>query len=326
MTKNPSLMAQLRITQPLKRTGAALTAMALVASQASPAFATIDNTANANGTYAGNPVTTTTPSTVNVPVVPAAPSLSVVKSAGSFVDVNADGVINTGDTIQYTFVVTNTGNVTINNVFPVESGVRFNTVAGTGTLSAYSPVSANLTPAGGATPSQSFTATYTLGIGDAPRAAGINPATGNAVENSATATGTPVTGTLAAVTPSPVEVALAATAKMSITKSWAFVVGPTGDVNGNGFADKNDLVVYSYLVTNTGNVAITGTSIADVHEGTPLGAGLAANETMITNGPVGTTSDVTVPLNNGVWSTLQSGGVIRFRYTHTVTQAEVDGG
>jgi hypothetical protein len=320
MSKSPSLMAGLNVIQPLKRFGAAFTVMAIAAAQATPAYATIDNTANANGTYNSGAVTTTTPSTVNVPVAPATPTLTVAKSAGAWVDVNADGVINGGDRITYSYVVTNTGNVTINGARPLDAGPQFNTVNGTGSLAAFSPVSTNLTPGS----NQTFTAVYTLSTADAYRAAGINPATGNAVENSATATGTPTSGTLAAVTPSAVEVALPGVAKLSITKSWAFLAGPTGDVDGDGFADANDRIVYTYTVTNTGNVAVTGTSIADVHEGVALGAGLAANEVLVTNGPVGVTSDATP--NNAVWTTIQAGGVVRFTYNHIVTQTEVDNG
>ncbi len=320
MSKYPSLMAGLNIVQPLKRYGAAFTVMAFAASQATPAYATIDNTANANGTYNASPVTTTTPSTVNVPVAPALPTLTVAKSAGAWVDVNTDGVINGGDRITYSYLVTNTGNVTINGAAPVDSGPTFNTVAGTGSLGAFSPASANLAPAG----TQTFTAVYTLSTADAYRAAGIIIATGNGVENSATATGTPTAGTLGVVTASAVEVAIPGVAKLSITKSWIFLAGPTGDVDGDGFADVGDRLVYRYTVTNTGNVAVAGTSIADVHEGVALGAGLAANESLITNGPVGVSSDATP--NNATWTTLQAGGVVRFEYNHIVTQAEVDAG
>jgi hypothetical protein len=169
MSKFPSLKAGLNIIQPLKKYGATVSVLALAVSQVSPAYATIDNTANANGTYGATAVTTTTPSTVNVPVAPALPTLTVAKSAGAWVDFNGDGVINGGDKITYTFLVTNTGNVTINGVVPVESGVKFNTVAGTGTLGAYTPASASLVPGG----VQSYTATYTLSAADAYRAAGI---------------------------------------------------------------------------------------------------------------------------------------------------------
>ena len=320
MSKFPSLMTSLRLSQNLKKYGVALSVTALAVSQVTPAYATIDNTANANGTYNAAPVTTTTPSTVNVPVAPATPTLTVAKTAGAWVDVNADGVINAGDTITYSYNVTNTGNVTINGAVPVDAGPTFNTVAGTGSFAAFSPLSANLAP----TNSQIFTKVYTLSAADAYRAAGIVPASGNAVENSATATGTPTAGTLGTVTASAVEVALPGVAKLSITKSWAFLAGPTGDVDGDGFADKDDKVVYTYTVTNTGNVAVTGTSIADVHEGVALGAGLAANEALVTNGPVGTSSDATP--NNATWTTLQAGGVITFSYEHTVTQTEVDNG
>jgi len=70
--------------------------------------AEIINTVTANGTFGGSPVTSP-PATEIVDVVDAAPSLSVVKTA------DTAGPVNAGDIITYTFVVTNTGNVTITN-------------------------------------------------------------------------------------------------------------------------------------------------------------------------------------------------------------------
>src|SRR5690625_5729310 len=43
------------------------------------------------------------------------PSIHLLKS-GSYVDANEDGIVNPGDEIQYTFVVTNTGNVPLTDV------------------------------------------------------------------------------------------------------------------------------------------------------------------------------------------------------------------
>jgi uncharacterized repeat protein (TIGR01451 family) len=236
------------------------------------------------------------------------------------VDTTGDGVIGPGDTITYTYVVTNTGTVTINSAVPVDTGPTFNNIAGTNALGAFSPASANLAPGA----NQTFTADYVLSATDAYNAAGIAAATGDAVENSATATGTPAAGTLGPVTPSTAETEIPANPALQIAKSWAFA--PGGDVDGDGLADLNDVIVYTYVVSNTGNVPITNAQVDDTHEGAAVAVGGAgiANETQVSAGPVGTNSGGVA--TDGIWDTLTAGSVIQFTYTHTVTQAEVDGG
>jgi uncharacterized repeat protein (TIGR01451 family) len=324
MNEYPSLPIRSGPSRALQLTGVSSLAIAMALSQVTPAFATIDNTANASGTY--NAATTTSNnSTVNIPVTPATPTLTVVKTAGTPVDTTGDGVIGAGDKIIYTYLVTNTGNVTINAARPTDVGPTFNQIAGTGTLSAFSPVNANLAPAA----NQSFTATYTLSAVDAYRAAGIlKGAVGDAahaVENTASATGTPVTGTLGAVTPSLAETQIPGNAALSTVKTWAFFT-PGGDVNGNGKADKGDKVVYTYTVTNGGNVTMTGITVADTHEGTLLAAGTVANETLTSDGPLAPGTVSSDAANNGSYDTMRPGAVVTFTYTHTVTQTEVDGG
>jgi uncharacterized repeat protein (TIGR01451 family) len=327
MSSHPSLKS--RAGPPgLRHISASALALALFAGSVSPAFATIDNTATANGTPASGTLTPPT-STVNIPVAPATPTLTVSKTAGSPVETGSDGVINAGDTILYTYVITNTGNVTINSASPVDSGPTFNTIAKTGTLGAFTLVSTTNGATAGATlaPGESgtWTALYTLSAVDAYRAAGINPSTGNAVENSATATGSPVTGTLGAVTPSTAEVAIPANPKLSIVKSRAF----TTDTAPLLQANVGDVITYTYTVVNTGNVTINNVSINDIHEGVALGAGLPGNENLAVgdDGPLapGTVSSDSIA-NNGVYSTLRPGARITFTYVHTVTQAEVDAG
>lgn len=325
MNEYPSLPIRTGPSRALQLAGVSTMALAMALGQVTPAFATIDNTATPSGTYNALPVPTVNSSTVNIPVTPAAPTLSVVKTAGNPVDTTGDGIIGPGDKITYTYTVTNTGNVTINAAKPVDGGPTFNQIAGTGTMSAFSPLTANLAPAG----AQVFTATFTLSAVDAYRAAGIlKGAVGDAshaVENTATATGTPVIGALGAVTPSLAETQIPGNAALNVVKTWAFFT-PGGDVNGNGKADKGDKIVYSYAVTNTGNTTITGVTIADTHEGTPLGAGVVANETLTSDGPLAPGTTSTDAANNGSWDTMRPGAVVTFTYTHTVTQAEVDGG
>jgi uncharacterized repeat protein (TIGR01451 family) len=314
-----------RFSRARQLSGVSSLAIVLVISQVSAAYATIDNTATPAGTYNALPVPTVNNSTVNIPVAPATPTLTVVKTAGVPVDTTADGIIGAGDKITYTYVVTNTGNVTINAARPTDVGPTFNTVAGTGTMSAFTPVSISLIPGA----NQSFTATYTLSAVDAYRAAGIiKGAVGDAahaVENTASATGTPVIGTLGAVTPSLAETQIPGNAALSIVKTWAFFT-PAGDVNGNGKADKGDKIVYTYTVTNGGNTTITGVTVADTHEAVALPAGTVTNEALVSDGPLAPGTTSTDAAVNASWDTLRPGAVIKFTYTHTVTQAEVDAG
>ncbi|WP_255606221.1 DUF7507 domain-containing protein [Nitratireductor rhodophyticola] len=86
-----------------------------------------------------------------------------------------------GDTIVYTFKVTNDGNVTVTDVVPADPGPRFSDRPGSGELSSFSPSSAELASGESAT----FTATYTVTQEDIDGAQGIE----GGVKNTATATG-----------------------------------------------------------------------------------------------------------------------------------------
>ena len=112
--------------------------------------------------------------------------------------------------------------------------------------------------------------------------------------------------------------------KLCVTKT-----GTLNDVVAGGntalVADLNETISYVYNVTNCGNVAITNVRINDTHEGALLAPGVVANETLITEGPLGTPASADT-VNNGTWNTLQPGALIRFTYTHTVTQTEINGG
>jgi hypothetical protein len=327
MTESPSLDVKGRPKRLMRGLGVSALTLAMFASQAGPAFAAIDNTATANGTPAAGTLTPPNDSE-SVLVAPATPALTVVKTAAAPVEQGSDGVINSGDTITYTYVITNSGNVTIDSVAPVESATypQFNTVAGTGTMGAFTLVSTTNGATSGATlaPGESgtWTGVYTLSNVDAYRAAGLVAASANAVENRAIATGTPVTGTLAAVTPSNVESEIPANPKLSIVKSFVFTTD-TGTANR---ADVGDVITYTYTVVNTGNVTINNLSINDVHEGAAL-SGEPSAEALSSDGPLapGTTSTDALA-DNAVWSVVRPGATVTFTYVHTVTQAEVDGG
>jgi uncharacterized repeat protein (TIGR01451 family) len=296
--------------------------------QAQPSMATIDNTAVATGTYNASTINSPVSNLIQVPVATANPSLSVAKSVLTAATV-ASGVNPTItdalDKITYQYIVTNNGNVTISSVVPVDPKPKFgpSQVLGTGTFGGFVITAGSATLLPGA--SVTYTNTYTLSALDVDRAAGIVVAA-NAVNNSATATGTPASGTLGVVPPGTATTTIAAGPLLSVVKSSSLA-----DIAGGGRtalkADVGEQITYTYTVTNTGNVAVTNVSINDTHEGTLIAPGLIVGETLTSDGPLapGTTStDATA--NNGIWSVLQPGATITFTYVHTVTQTEFDNG
>ena len=134
----------------------------------------ISNTATATATPpAGDTTPVSAPSTATVTITPH-PGLTMVKSASP-----SDAAhFNVGQLVTYSFVITNTGNVTLKNVAPTEG-----TFTGSGTLSVPTcPAgAASLAPGAQVT----CTASYTVTQADID---------GGTVSNTATATGTPPTG------------------------------------------------------------------------------------------------------------------------------------
>ncbi|MDQ6473116.1 LamG-like jellyroll fold domain-containing protein, partial [Flavobacterium sp. LHD-80] len=161
-------------------------------------------------------------------------SIELTKTA-TFNDGNSNGFADAGETITYSFQVTNTGTVTLSNVSITDPLV---TVSGT---------IASLAPA--AVDTVTFSATYTITQADVDA--------GN-VTNLATATGTdPSGGTVsdtsddpATVTPDDsTVVTFTANGTIALTKTATF-----NDVNTNGIAEAGETITYSFQVTNTGTV------------------------------------------------------------------------
>lgn len=174
-----------------------------------------------------------TPSETTVGSDPA-PGLSVVKTAAP---ASAGAA---GDVITYSFLVTNTGNVTLTDVAPLEGDF-----SGTGDLTAIECPTDVLAPGEDIT----CTATYELTQEDVDA---------GGVTNVATAVGTPPDGTTGGGTPteappSEIEVDVPAAPGIALVK--------TADVEQ--VAQAGDLVVFAFLVTNTGNVTLTDISIED---------------------------------------------------------------
>ncbi len=212
--------------------GQSVTASATYAlTQADVDAGEVANTVTTTGTPpSGEDVTDTDEEDVQVQ---AGPRIDVVKTAG--LAAGATGVA--GDVVTYEFTVTNTGNVTLNNVelddpMPGLSTITFGTWPGA---------------AGRLQPGQSVTASATYVLTQADVNAGE-------VANTVTATGTPPTG-------EPVEnedtedVPLPQRAVIDLVKTGALAPGATGAVGSE--------IDYTFTVTNTGNVTLTDVEIDD---------------------------------------------------------------
>lgn len=207
------------------------------------------------GTRSNTATVTAMPSTA-VPVVaptatsgalvsiPASPSLTIAKSVSAI-----PASISATDTITYSYLVTNTGNVTINNVVPIDAGPTFNGVAGNATLIGFTPASAVLLPGA----DETFEATYAVTQSDLDNMAAAGAGAITAIDNTATASGDPENGPLAMVAPSTVETGVAPTASIALVKAST---SPSSVIVGA-------LIDYSFMVTNTGNVSVANPVIND---------------------------------------------------------------
>ncbi len=194
------------------------------------------NTATSTGTPpTGEPITSP-PDTVIVP--PDQTAGLTIKKTGTLNDKDGDGLLDPGETISYSFLARNTGNVTLTNV-------TVNDPLLTNAGIVVTPGPQTLAPGGTAT----FTATYE------PTQADIDA---GKVENTATGTGTPPTGGLITSPPDTVIVPPDQTAGLTIKKT-----GTLNDKDGDGLLDAGETISYSFLVRNTGNVTMTNVTVND---------------------------------------------------------------
>jgi len=184
----------------------------------------VTNTATATGTNPQETAVTSASSSVTVEATGATSTLSLTKSTTS------TGYGTAGDTIPYSYLVTNTGTTTESNI-----AVSDNLVA------TVSCPHSSLAPGA----SETCTGTYTVTQGD------VN--TGS-VTNTATASGTNPQDTAVTSASSSVTVlASGATSSLSLTKS----------TTSTGYASAGDTIPYSYLVTNTGTTTESNIAVSD---------------------------------------------------------------
>jgi hypothetical protein len=198
--------------------GASITCTAnYTITQADVDTGSVTNTATGQGTFSGQPVISNTASaTITATQTPA---LTLDKSSGS---ANFDAP---GDTLSYSYLLTNTGNVTLVGPFTVADDRA--TVTCPATPAALAP-GASIT----------CTATYTVTQADIDAGFVKNTATGHASFK-----GNAVDSNTDSETVNAIQ-----TAALSLDKS-------TTTAN---FDSVGDTISYSYLLTNTGNVTLVG--------------------------------------------------------------------
>jgi uncharacterized repeat protein (TIGR01451 family) len=209
----------------------------------------------------------------NIPIdVP--PSINLTKSFASNADEDASGDVTLGDTITYSFLVANDGFAPLSLVGVVDP------------LPGMSPISCpstTLTVAPAAGSSMTCTATYVVTLEDS---------NAGQIDNTATASGTDDTGEMVETVMDGDDeiIPVAMSPELTIDK----------DSTTTLVTAANQVVDYSYLVTNTGNVSLTGITVTDV--------------------------TVDAPGVSRPTSQLDPGESMSCSALRTVTQAEIDGG
>ncbi|MCK8478973.1 DUF7507 domain-containing protein, partial [Microbacterium aurugineum] len=190
--------------------------------------------------------------TVTVPTVIPDAALALEKIA-NLAEADGDGIAEIGDVISYEFLLTNVGNVTLDDV-----GVSDPTIGAVTCEATTLAIGESTT----------CTASATHVVTEADILAG-------AVTNTATGVATPPVNV--GFIP-PVDTAIVptveASAGLAIVKDAVL-----DDTNGNGLADIGELIAYSFEVMNTGTVTVTDITVTD-----PLAGSVTCPATALAGG------------------------------------------
>jgi hypothetical protein len=269
-------------------------AVSMLVAQPQIAWPDILNSATASATYNSAPVIST-PSSAAVPVIAAAPAMTMAKS-GILNDSDGIAGLTAGDTVSYAVTATNTGNVSIGSLSLNDPLVALAYTSGDGGTAGVLDVAETWT----------YTGTYTITQSDLDGNGGGD----GDLDNTVTASGT--AGTLAVQATGDAAVALNAAPSLQVSK--------TADDTTDAIAGQ--IITYTYVVSNAGNQTVTNISLNDVHNGSGP-APAPGNEALSADTrTAGDSTDATA--NDGVWNVLAPGDSITFTASYTVTQSDVD--
>ena len=188
----------------------------------------------------------------------AAPGLGTIKTGT--INLGTDNQASVGDIVTYHFAVTNTGNVTLNNIAMADPKAIF------------VPATMIATLAPGATDATTFVATHALTAAEVAAGQAQNQATASAKTPKAISI-TSLSDDNDLIGHDPTIVQWPA---IALIKTVSSVV----DENNNGFTDAGDTIHYGFKVINTGKFTLNNITVSDPLmptgiSGAPLG-GLAA--------------------------------------------------
>ncbi|MFZ5965375.1 DUF7507 domain-containing protein [Thalassococcus sp. BH17M4-6] len=217
-----------------------------------------------------------------------APAVSMEKTA------DVEEISTAGETVTYSYLVTNTGNITLTAPIEVTDDRIPN-------VNCPALPQAGLAPLG----TQTCTGLYTVTQADLDSGELTNIAT--AFSDEATAPATPGEETDSVTLP------VAAAPALLFEK----IASETADVT------VGTTLTYTYRVTNTGNQTLAAISVTDSHTSASGTSALpVAGETLeLDVAPQGDSSDAA---DDGTWDALRPGDAVTFTAGYTVTQADVD--
>lgn len=327
MTKRNGILT--RIRRRLLGSPAAAIALALAMAQTNAAFAAIDNTVTVTATQPGGGAYPSPTATESVDVIDDTPTVEVIKghtlTKGSG---NTNAAAEPGDTINYTYAITNTGNVTVTNVSVIDQhDFPASTSALPGILE---PATVTDNEPGGPTAGQlgdssdagAADGTWDiLGPGDVAVFTGshiVTPADLNAngggvtsdgdIDNTATASADYNDGT------TTVTVSDSSSDSTPLYLNPLLTITKVADDDTEVVAGQ--VITYTYTVSNGGNVDMTAITLSDTHKGV-VGALTPAFQNFAPDGLGSVASGNTITV-------LKPGDSAVFEAQYTVTQDDVD--
>jgi gliding motility-associated-like protein/uncharacterized repeat protein (TIGR01451 family) len=175
------------------------------------------------------------------------PVIAIVKT-GILNDENQNDCTDVDETISYTFTVTNEGNVSLSNVTVTDPLIA--TITGpTGDTNGDGKLDV--------TEIWTYTGTYTITQGDIDAGQVTNQATAEGTAPDATVV-SDLSDESSVLENDPTVIELCQNPKIALIKT-----GVVDDTNGNGCADVDETITYSFTVFNLGNVTLSNITITD---------------------------------------------------------------